>query len=153
MMNIPNNTLRITVLGYSTKIPTVYKRITCKQTILVGVYLMTTIFAATIGNNAAAALAFPFAVGIAGQTAVRLPESTVTWQTWLSFIPFVGRPDWSNKYLLLASQGFVVEKLRRKPRSLRIVGLNVLKRFVIIVPVIVESKHFRWYSKVQKNWG
>ena len=38
--------------------------------LLVGVYLMTTLFAATIGNNAAAALAFPFAVGIAGQTAV-----------------------------------------------------------------------------------
>lgn len=38
--------------------------------LLVGVYLMTTLFAATIGNNAAAALAFPFAVGIAAQTAV-----------------------------------------------------------------------------------
>lgn len=38
--------------------------------LLVGVYLMTTLFAASIGNNAAAALAFPFAVGIASQAGV-----------------------------------------------------------------------------------
>ena len=35
------------------------------------------------------------------------------------FIPFVRRPDRSNKYLFLASQGFAAEKLMVKPRSLR----------------------------------
>ncbi|MFC1793783.1 anion permease, partial [Planctomycetota bacterium] len=35
--------------------------------VLAGVYLMTNLFAATVGNNAAAALVFPFAVAAAGQ--------------------------------------------------------------------------------------
>ncbi len=44
-----------------------------------------------------------------------LSQSTATGQSGFPFVPFVMRPDGSNKYLFLTSQGFTVEKLTRKP--------------------------------------
>ena len=73
--------------------------------VLAGVYLMTSLFAAMVGNNAAAALVFPFAVVIAGQTGVN-PRPFVMCVAFAASASFISPLSYQTNLMVYGPGGY-----------------------------------------------
>ncbi|NQT00584.1 MAG: SLC13 family permease [Planctomycetes bacterium] len=73
--------------------------------VLAGVYLMTSLFAAMVGNNAAAALVFPFAVVIAGQTGVN-PRPFVMCVAFAASASFISPLSYQTNLMVYSPGGY-----------------------------------------------
>ena len=73
--------------------------------VLAGVYLMTSLFASMVGNNAAAALVFPFAVVIAGQTGVN-PRPFVMCVAFAASASFISPLSYQTNLMVYGPGGY-----------------------------------------------
>ena len=73
--------------------------------VLAGVYLMTSLFASMVGNNAAAALVFPFAVVIAGQTGVN-PRPFVMSVAFAASASFISPLSYQTNLMVYGPGGY-----------------------------------------------
>ena len=73
--------------------------------VLAGVYVMTSLFATMVGNNAAAALVFPFAVVIAGQTGVN-PRPFVMCVAFAASASFISPLSYQTNLMVYGPGGY-----------------------------------------------
>ncbi len=73
--------------------------------VLAGIYIMTSLFATMVGNNAAAALVFPFAVAIAGQTGVN-PRPFVMCVTFAASASFLSPISYQTNLMVYGPGGY-----------------------------------------------
>jgi di/tricarboxylate transporter len=73
--------------------------------VLAGVYILTSLFATMVGNNAAAALVFPFAVAIAGQTGAD-PRPFVMCVTFAASASFLSPVSYQTNLMVYGPGGY-----------------------------------------------
>jgi di/tricarboxylate transporter len=73
--------------------------------VLAGVYILTSLFATMVGNNAAAALVFPFAVAIAGQTGIN-PRPFVMCVTFAASASFLSPVSYQTNLMVYGPGGY-----------------------------------------------
>ena len=100
--------------------------------VLAAVYLMTSVSAATVGNNAAAALAFPFAVAIAGQTGAN-PRPFVMAVVFAASASFVSPLSYQTNLMVYGPGGYRFADFIRVGLPL---NLMLLACAAILIPLV-----------------
>ena len=98
--------------------------------VLAATYVMTSLFAAMVGNNAAAALVFPFAVAVAGQTGVN-PRPLVMAVVFAASASFISPLSYQTNLMVYGPGGYRFADFTRVGLPL---GLTLLAVAVILIP-------------------
>jgi len=93
-------------------------------------YVMTSLFAAMVGNNAAAALVFPFAVAVAGQTGVD-PRPLVMAVVFAASASFISPLSYQTNLMVYGPGGYRFSDFMRVGLPL---SLTLLAVAVILIP-------------------
>lgn len=100
--------------------------------VLAGVYIMTSLFATMVGNNAAAALVFPFAVAIAGQIGVN-PRPFAMCVTFAASASFLSPISYQTNLMVYGPGGYRFSDFVRVGLPL---NLLLLACTTVLIPIV-----------------